>query len=812
MAYVKPYGSTKTPISAHPVFPAIVALWFAALFGLGSVVLPNILVERIITMAGIDSLIPTAAPPLGATARFSISGFAAIFGALLGYLLARRVASAQSASRPARVVRNPAQSMLKSPHVARRPISATEELGSTNLETPAAHEPSTSLPGRRRSLAMAEDNRPSTYLQEAPLPGTSHETRDLSGDAHPMMPSMEAVANRQAAEREGTLMRPAEETDRRETEQPTTEAALDLANYEQDHAAQERPAPAQFAPAQPDGVEVAPVEAAPAEAARGENPLAGLRNPSPTMAQSPQTTASHDNRTHFERQELDQPLDAQDFSAPPAATRVSPAAQPGPAPDFSRPAQAAAPRQEFAQPEPEAARQEFAPEAQAQAPAEPPRQEFMPSPEPATQVEQPVAPPDIPQASAVPAEHVQDFSQPSPMAKAVGAKDPLAPFRAPEFDTEFEDDEEDQLAAFGMPDFGKLPETAAAQAQPEQIEEPVEAIAETLAPVEQIAETAIDNAPPVEETDDQPLAFVAPSQAKASPPAPAEPIEIDLDDGAVDETPDADQIPTFESVEPEAKADQPPLEELGIIALAERLGRSLGKEPKASAPAPAPAPDVVPAKVTAETPEFAVAIPEAFLAEEALQDTPATAQNAPVAAENGARPFAEPGAVSPPAPVIPEALKPLPLDLSEFTEADLEDEDGLTDMASAERYSSLLAMKNPFRGPAEFVRIELPENALEAPEPAVVFPGQGPQAQGPQAQAPQAQPANAQAPAANPFAAPDQTANDRQESPAERRFDKPQDAADMAAKPAQRAPANRDETDRALRSALATLQRMSGAA
>ena len=38
-------GEEKAPISTHPAFPAIVALWFAALLGLGSLVLPAVLLE-----------------------------------------------------------------------------------------------------------------------------------------------------------------------------------------------------------------------------------------------------------------------------------------------------------------------------------------------------------------------------------------------------------------------------------------------------------------------------------------------------------------------------------------------------------------------------------------------------------------------------------------------------------------------------------------------------------------------------------------------------------------------------------------------
>ena len=40
-------GPAKPPISTHPAFPAITALWFAALLGFGSLVLPIALLERL---------------------------------------------------------------------------------------------------------------------------------------------------------------------------------------------------------------------------------------------------------------------------------------------------------------------------------------------------------------------------------------------------------------------------------------------------------------------------------------------------------------------------------------------------------------------------------------------------------------------------------------------------------------------------------------------------------------------------------------------------------------------------------------------
>ena len=89
-------SGAKAPVSAHPAFPAIVALWFAALLGLGSLILPVALIERLVAVTGVASLVPSAAPPLGFTARVSIALGGAIAGALIGLALAHRVARTAS--------------------------------------------------------------------------------------------------------------------------------------------------------------------------------------------------------------------------------------------------------------------------------------------------------------------------------------------------------------------------------------------------------------------------------------------------------------------------------------------------------------------------------------------------------------------------------------------------------------------------------------------------------------------------------------------------------------------------------------------
>jgi len=173
----------RAPISAHPAFPAIVALWFAALLGLGSLVLPVVVIEKLVTVSGIAALIPAAEPPLGFTARAGIALAAAIAGALVGLALARKVAAASAPEPRARGFSLGADRQC-------RPISAHEELGEDGLDSPDA---APTAVHKRRSLAMAEDDRPSAYLQAVPLPGQT-----AAGEAE--QPSAEAqLANEPAA-------------------------------------------------------------------------------------------------------------------------------------------------------------------------------------------------------------------------------------------------------------------------------------------------------------------------------------------------------------------------------------------------------------------------------------------------------------------------------------------------------------------------------------------------------------------------------------------------------------------------------------
>ncbi|MHA6332174.1 hypothetical protein ACXYL9_00705 [Qipengyuania sp. CAU 1752] len=179
-------GGTQAPISAHPVFPAIVALWFAALFGIGSLIMPIVLMERIVVAIGLPGFFSAAAPPLGVTAKLAFAVAASVFGALAGLVIARKVAAAQSGAEASVSVRPARRS---EPALAKRPIVATEELGAeglgpasdthTGFDEPEDEHGSVPIPGRRRALSITDESGPSEYLASVPVPGEDfHEDID----------------------------------------------------------------------------------------------------------------------------------------------------------------------------------------------------------------------------------------------------------------------------------------------------------------------------------------------------------------------------------------------------------------------------------------------------------------------------------------------------------------------------------------------------------------------------------------------------------------------------------------------------------
>ena len=148
---------SKASLTRHPLFPAIVALWFGALFCLGSLAVRASSIESLVLATHLDSLVPAAAPPLGLTARILLALVMAGIGGSIGALIARRIAG------PAKQVQP-----------RRRQWRAEAEEATIRAATFSGPERDARGPadtGRRRSLALAEDNAPRDSADSAPLPG-----------------------------------------------------------------------------------------------------------------------------------------------------------------------------------------------------------------------------------------------------------------------------------------------------------------------------------------------------------------------------------------------------------------------------------------------------------------------------------------------------------------------------------------------------------------------------------------------------------------------------------------------------------------
>ncbi len=184
MAKQKRKAPQGKPITSYQLFPAIVALWFGALFGLGSLAIRPGLIESLVISAHIDSIIPAAAPPLGVTARILLALGMAALGALLGTSIARRIArpkyeASQSETIPATpsVKLRPRDTHPDAP--ARRPISAHDEIGNDQAF----------VVGRRRSLTISgSDERVEFHdpaMPPAPAPIAANAPLELGNYASP---------------------------------------------------------------------------------------------------------------------------------------------------------------------------------------------------------------------------------------------------------------------------------------------------------------------------------------------------------------------------------------------------------------------------------------------------------------------------------------------------------------------------------------------------------------------------------------------------------------------------------------------------
>lgn len=114
----------RRPITSHPSFAPLIGAWFAALLGLTMAVLPDALLARALSALGLGGPLP-----LTLAIRVAVAIVAAVFGALVGYALARRIAP-RMAGDP-RPIYAEGEAEFEAPVQAprrRRPLHIREEL------------------------------------------------------------------------------------------------------------------------------------------------------------------------------------------------------------------------------------------------------------------------------------------------------------------------------------------------------------------------------------------------------------------------------------------------------------------------------------------------------------------------------------------------------------------------------------------------------------------------------------------------------------------------------------------------------------
>lgn len=264
--------ATKAPITAHRWFPAVVGLWFAALFGLSSLAVAPATLEAIITLLRIDQVFEAATPPLGETARLLValgmSSLGEIAGLLLGrYLAARNRPEAQRQRAFGAGERRSRDAHPDAP--PRKPLSANEDLGRVDSAL------------RRRALASEIEADPKLGFETVPLPGV---------DGDPLSVSAELAATAGAID---APEKPALITDQSTA---TPSETLDLGSFTAAEPVGEAgPAPfAQTAPLAAEAVDVA--DPSSEEPANAPTPLPQLR-PQSVRAVVPPLVPSHEVAT-----------------------------------------------------------------------------------------------------------------------------------------------------------------------------------------------------------------------------------------------------------------------------------------------------------------------------------------------------------------------------------------------------------------------------------------------------------------------------------------------------------------------------------
>lgn len=168
-------GTGSQPITRHPLFPAIVALWFGALFGLGSLAIRPALLEAFVLKFHIDLLVPAAAPPLGVTARILFSMALAVVGGCIGAIVSRSLTRPKAEPRERK---RTASAAAARDEVRRYAAYVSADPDPYGLQQEEAEQPVPA--GRRRALAIDEDYGPVYHHEMAPLPGGAPQILDVT--------------------------------------------------------------------------------------------------------------------------------------------------------------------------------------------------------------------------------------------------------------------------------------------------------------------------------------------------------------------------------------------------------------------------------------------------------------------------------------------------------------------------------------------------------------------------------------------------------------------------------------------------------
>lgn len=159
----------------------MVAAWFAALFGLGSLALRPTLLESFVLALRLDLIVPAAVPPLGFTFRLLLALAMFTLGGVLGFLLARRIARGPMAagSGPRFTRKETASASAVVPVPVPDIEDEDEDSDFARLDSARHAQAASSLPGRRRALTMEEEFEIDRRALEA-MPGGAPEILDLS--------------------------------------------------------------------------------------------------------------------------------------------------------------------------------------------------------------------------------------------------------------------------------------------------------------------------------------------------------------------------------------------------------------------------------------------------------------------------------------------------------------------------------------------------------------------------------------------------------------------------------------------------------